>query len=383
MCKIAFVKGSKVAADDDQQHLRSALSLLFGLVRRRNPKKGYGPVIHGFVSVFTRMFLGGHICQAGETTLHAFITVFKEWCREDNDTTESPSVNLEDTWIFSDREYQSENFLVCLSQVNARTVGTHISRGKYPFASSSSSKKRKETEGVEVIEETGAAYCKWKKRSIINSDKAKDSCYAVAHRSGMGKVTFLHTTAPNCGPGNWSLCAENRGKRVTSKPTVADGTSLDHAIKNNIKILTYSQGSEDWHTSRRFKMTGTVAYAGIREYIKRTELDDAGNKHIPILMEADTFQNLIEPILEKLQVQGKELVETKEKTYMRNKKYSENELNSFSIAILRRKKLLLHLFDKHIHLIYIIANLINQLINYKKFWRRRDLVRKGIAKNRN
>ena len=329
VCKIAFVKGSKVAADDDQYHLRSALSILFGLVRRRNPKKGFGAVAHGFVSILSRMFLGGHICSSDETTLDAFRQVFKEWCSDD----ESEDINLLMTTIVSDREYQSENFMAFMHSVNARTIGTHISRGFFPFASSSSNQKRKENENVQVIEEVGASYCCWKERKVTVDGKSA-TCYVVGYRSGLGNVTFMHSTAENCGPGNYSLTVEDRGKRVTEIPQMREGTSLHNAIHNNLKILTYSQGSDDWYIARRFKFTGTIAYSAIKEYIRRLVNDESNTPFVPDLLTSREYQAMLKPIMDMLALEPGEYRDSNTLIEMRNKIYTEDELRRKNVATL-------------------------------------------------
>eukprot|EP00644_Phytophthora_capsici_P013335 jgi/Phyca11/115778/e_gw1.29.308.1 len=67
---IGFVPGTTIASlDDDLIRLRSASVDDVGLAHIRNPKKGYGPVQHGVVSLATGIFLGGHVAARGESTV--------------------------------------------------------------------------------------------------------------------------------------------------------------------------------------------------------------------------------------------------------------------------------------------------------------------------
>ncbi|KAE9190862.1 hypothetical protein PF004_g21779 [Phytophthora fragariae] len=67
---IAFVNEVTIASlDDDMLRLRSQLVNDIGLAHVRNPKKGYGPVHHGIVSVVTGFYLGGHVATRGKVAL--------------------------------------------------------------------------------------------------------------------------------------------------------------------------------------------------------------------------------------------------------------------------------------------------------------------------
>eukprot|EP00644_Phytophthora_capsici_P012908 jgi/Phyca11/101393/e_gw1.5.649.1 len=68
--RFGFVSEVSIASlDDDLLRLRSSTVDDLGLTRTRNPKKGYGPVQHGIVSLATGIFLGGHIASKGETVV--------------------------------------------------------------------------------------------------------------------------------------------------------------------------------------------------------------------------------------------------------------------------------------------------------------------------
>ncbi|EEY60053.1 uncharacterized protein PITG_21091 [Phytophthora infestans T30-4] len=65
---IGFVDGTTIASlDDDLIRLRSKTVDDIGLTHVRNPKKGYGPVQHGVVSLVTGLLLGGHVAANGES----------------------------------------------------------------------------------------------------------------------------------------------------------------------------------------------------------------------------------------------------------------------------------------------------------------------------
>ena len=121
VCAIAFVKKyTKVAFDDHQFDLRSNLNNEVGLVRRKNPAKGYGPVLHGAGSVFARFFLGGHICKKGETPVDALKELARSWAGENDDK----KIVLKGTEFYSDREYQSDAMTAFTSGIGGSTTGT-------------------------------------------------------------------------------------------------------------------------------------------------------------------------------------------------------------------------------------------------------------------
>ena len=55
-----------LSKDDDQYRLRSRKCEDIGLVRVNNPKKAYGPVTTGCVSLVTGITLSAHIAGPGE-----------------------------------------------------------------------------------------------------------------------------------------------------------------------------------------------------------------------------------------------------------------------------------------------------------------------------
>ncbi|KAE9066070.1 hypothetical protein PF005_g28721 [Phytophthora fragariae] len=66
--EIGFVEGVSLASlDDDMMRLRSQSVDDLGLSHVRNPKKGYGPVNHGIVSLTTGVMLGGHVAFRGDS----------------------------------------------------------------------------------------------------------------------------------------------------------------------------------------------------------------------------------------------------------------------------------------------------------------------------
>ena len=69
--KLCFVQDLTVVSIDDNQYRLSSklVETLVGLVRVRNPKKAFGPVSTGAVSLVTGITLASRLSSRGETNL--------------------------------------------------------------------------------------------------------------------------------------------------------------------------------------------------------------------------------------------------------------------------------------------------------------------------
>lgn len=102
---IGFVKGASVVSfDDDHLRQRSKKCEDAGLVRHRNPKKGFGPVHHAMTSLLTGMYLAGHVTARGESGLDAIHICIQSL----GGTQLFRNVSL-DNWFACDRGYQTRS----------------------------------------------------------------------------------------------------------------------------------------------------------------------------------------------------------------------------------------------------------------------------------
>ncbi|POM59145.1 hypothetical protein PHPALM_36113, partial [Phytophthora palmivora] len=126
---IGFVSGTTIASlDDDLIRLRSASVDDIGLAHIRNPKKGYGPVQHGIVSLGTGLFLGGHVAARGESTVDIVRILQRSLC----DASTESHIRLPGIIHALDRGYQSEAVNQQITNAGG-IIGTHKRTGRLPF----------------------------------------------------------------------------------------------------------------------------------------------------------------------------------------------------------------------------------------------------------
>eukprot|EP00644_Phytophthora_capsici_P007064 jgi/Phyca11/57946/gw1.22.311.1 len=127
---IGFVNEVTIASlDDDLLRLRSQLVDGTGLAHVRNPKKGFGTVHNGIVSVGTGIYLGGHISARGESAVDAVRVLQRSLCGV---STES-QIKLPGIIHALDRGYQSQAVNQQIVETGGSIVGTHKRTGRFPF----------------------------------------------------------------------------------------------------------------------------------------------------------------------------------------------------------------------------------------------------------
>ncbi len=79
--------------------------------------------------------------------------------------------------------------------------------------------------------------------------------FALANRSGLGRVVLMHTTDETLGPGRHTLIREHAKVKYWNEkdPVVPYIETID--------ILTESQRTPEWFLLQKFRITGTSAYA--------------------------------------------------------------------------------------------------------------------------
>ncbi|ETN21040.1 hypothetical protein PPTG_01373 [Phytophthora nicotianae INRA-310] len=138
--RFGFVSEVSIASlDDDLLRLRSSAVDDLGLNRTRNPKKGYGPVQHGIVSLATGLFLGGHIASKGETVVDVVKILQRGLCGA---TTDS-QIRLPGIMFALDRGYQSKEVNKQILECGAAIIGTHKKNSSFPFTFGAAPKNTK------------------------------------------------------------------------------------------------------------------------------------------------------------------------------------------------------------------------------------------------
>ncbi|ETO85168.1 hypothetical protein, variant [Phytophthora nicotianae P1976] len=194
---IGYVEGVTIASlDDDMIRLRSTAVDDIGLAHIRNPKKGYGPVQHGIVSLVTGIFLGGHVANRGESTVDIVRLLQRALCGA---PTES-QIHLPGVLHALDRGYQSLAVNKQIINVGGSIVGTHKRTGKFPFTHGKAA-----TQHQKLVQMKGERCAFWATQRLptVRGTLSKHA-HALAYRNGLGKVALCYTAATNVGPGTWS-----------------------------------------------------------------------------------------------------------------------------------------------------------------------------------
>ncbi|KAI9988402.1 hypothetical protein PInf_021805 [Phytophthora infestans] len=127
---IGFVDGTTIASlDDDLIRLRSKAVDDIGLTHVRSPKKGYGPVQHGVVSLVTGLFLGGHVAANGESTVDIVRILQRSLC---GSSTEN-QIRLPGILHALDRGYQSHAVNQQIVDTGGSIIGTHKRTQSFPL----------------------------------------------------------------------------------------------------------------------------------------------------------------------------------------------------------------------------------------------------------
>jgi hypothetical protein len=93
-------------------------------------------------------------------------------------------------------------------------------------------------------------------RAVRGTEENKQ--FALANRSGLGRVVLIHTTDETLGPGRYTLITQ-RGEHAKVKYW----NDLDPVVPyiETIDMLTESQRTSEWFLLQKFRITGTSAYS--------------------------------------------------------------------------------------------------------------------------
>ena len=227
--KFAFVPNvSMLSQDDDQCRLSSLACEDIGLVRVNNPKKAFGPVATGSVSVTSGITLSIHVAHRGESALDVTKIVMMNLTN-----AQLPDQVQGSNIIAMDRGYWNAELIQCLSNCGFQLIGTHKRTKAYPFTFGES----RACDEQKRVEEKGAKSLCWARKKLGNVDM-----HALAHRDGKGNVATMFTTIRDI-PFYSFNCIEKRGTTIRVSSTVNE-------MKNRVTELTHGQGGVDWHVMR-------------------------------------------------------------------------------------------------------------------------------------
>ena len=153
-----------------------------GLVRVRNPKKAFGPVSTGSVSLCTGITLATRLSGQKEelkTTIQTLLTQLLNERHPERIASHNPS-NL----IAMDRGYLSQELIDWLTSCGFHVICTHKRVPNFPFTFGD----QKPTHGRHHVREKGARSSYWSR----NNNK-----HALAFRQGNGHVATLIYSGPD------------------------------------------------------------------------------------------------------------------------------------------------------------------------------------------
>ena len=102
--------------------------------------------------------------------------------------------------------------------------------------------------------------------------------FALANRSGLGRVVLMHTTDETLGPGRHTLIREHAKVKYWNEkdPVVPYIETID--------ILTESQRTPEWFLLQKFRITGTSAYA-VWMLLARKDIANQHDKNITAVLQ--------------------------------------------------------------------------------------------------
>ena len=204
--KFGYVpKKSILSLDDDLLRLRSpVVEPSIGSSRIRNPKKGFGPMQHGLVSLLTGLYLGGHIPAMNEGTVESVKCLFLSLGKATGE------VNLEQqmagkikNMVALDRGYGYDEIIKILTFYGSRLVGTFKRCALSPFVYGDAKKFAHQT----VISEKGPKFSLYARQALCkDADGTPVPSITGVHRSGSGNCFMTHTmcTCPELGLHKWA-----------------------------------------------------------------------------------------------------------------------------------------------------------------------------------
>ena len=246
--EIAFVSGvTRVGLDDDLLRMRSKRAVAAGFQHTNNPAKGLGVIHHGAVSCVTGLYLGGHVASKGESTLDCVKIVQRSLCGA---SVES-QINLNGNLFLWDRGYGGTDGEVnqWSMKAEANLLGTSKRMTSFPFTFDQIPGPNRQ-----LIQMKGSFAQYWAYKSPPGLPDVKQ--FALAHRSGLGRVVLMQSTFPAAGPGRFSYIS--KGRRDPPAAPVRNAFLLRFETEN-IDMVTAAQGDPVWFLQRKFRITGSGA----------------------------------------------------------------------------------------------------------------------------
>jgi len=195
--EIAFVPGTTdIGLDDDLLRLRSRRVVLEGYSQINNPNKGLGVVHHGAVSNCTSLYCGGHVASRKESTIDCVKILLLAL----SGASIESQIYLNRTKFFWDRGYGGVEGEVnsFASAKGAVLVGTSKRMKSFPFTFDQHPGPSRR-----LVQEKGTAAAYWAVRGT-----GRNKQFALANRSGLGRVVLMHTMDETLGPGHYTLITQ-------------------------------------------------------------------------------------------------------------------------------------------------------------------------------
>lgn len=255
---IAYIPNvSILSQDDDQYRLRSKLCEDIGLVRVNNPKKAFGPVSTGSVSLTSGITLSVHLSIGSESSLMTTKILMMNLLN-----VALPEQVKGKNIVAMDRGYWSTELVEYLSGAGFQLVGTYKRTQSSAFTFGDVSRRN---QNQQYIPEIGCKTVYWAKKKVgqVNS-------YALAYRDGNGHVTTLFTTIRDIPLYTFHY--------IRKKDAVISHRSpqISNEMNKCVEELTHGQGGVEWHIIRATcgGITSTVASKFMRLcYSDMTDLD--------------------------------------------------------------------------------------------------------------
>ena len=246
--EMAFIPGTTdIGLDDDLLRLRSRKVVLEGFSQINNPNKGLGVIHHGAVSNCTSLYCGGHVASRNESTIDCVKILLLSLSGHSIES----QIRLNRTTFFWDRGYGGIEGAVNTFAIEkgAMLVGTSQRMKSFPFTFD-------QTPGPSrrLIAEKGTMAAYW---AVKGTGRQKQ--FALAHRSGLGRVVLMHTTDVDLGPGRYTLITRN-GECAKIRYFNPSDIVIPY-ITSSVHMLTETQRTPEWFLLRKFRITGTGAFS--------------------------------------------------------------------------------------------------------------------------
>lgn len=314
---ISYVeKVSILSMDDDLLRLRSRLVESFGLSQINNPNKGLGTVHHGIVSLCTGLFCSGHVGSRGESVLECVQILLLAL----SGSSILSQAKIECILAF-DRGYGGTEgeVMTAVTKLGADLVGTAKKIPSFPFTFGKAPVRNQI-----CIPEEGAKGVFWMQKVTPALAATNKKHYALAYRSGLGRVVLAQTTLNIAGPGKWSFVSQSVGDRPLASTA---NSALIEFERDNIIQLTASQRTPEWFLLRFGRVTGTAAWAVLNNIAKHMRQPD----YIASPEELDFI-----PIFQCLSLKyDNAQLAPNDQEAVEDRIYTENELRSLTISSLK------------------------------------------------